>query len=62
MPFDDAPGDHVETGPDQRRTVVANVPERQGVTGHHVRYVLLVGMAAIVTLFGLYLALVLSEG
>lgn len=63
MPFDDSSsGDHFETGPDQRETVVANVRERQGVTGHHVRWVLVVGIAAVVIVFALFLALVLTEG
>jgi hypothetical protein len=57
MQFDNSKsGDHLEQGPDHREAVVANIPERQGVTGHGVRYVLLVGTAAIVILFALLLA------
>jgi hypothetical protein len=41
MQFDDSKsGDHLETTPDKPPAVVANIPERQGVTGHNVRYVL----------------------
>jgi hypothetical protein len=53
-------GDHLERGPDDREAVVANVPERQGVTGHNVRYVLLIGTAAVVVIFGILLAIFLS--
>ncbi len=53
-------GDHLERGPDQREAVVSNIPERQGVTGQHVRYILMVGTLATVILFGLFLALFLS--
>jgi hypothetical protein len=61
MQFDNSKsGDHLERGPDDREAVVANIPERQGVTGQHVRYVLLVGTAAIVILFAIYLLLFLS--
>jgi len=50
MQFDDSKsGDHLETGPEP--AVVANVPERQGVTGHNVRYVLFFGIAAVVIAF-----------
>lgn len=60
MQFDNSKsGDHIEQGPDHRDAVVANIPERQGVTGHNVRYVLLVGTYAIVIVFALYLALFL---
>jgi hypothetical protein len=60
MQFDNSKsGDHLERGPDNREAVVSNVPERQGVTGHNVRYVLLIGVYAIVILFALFLALVL---
>jgi hypothetical protein len=38
-------GEHLARGADQRWAVVADVPERQGVTGHNVRYVLLGGLA-----------------
>jgi hypothetical protein len=62
MQFDDSKsGDHLEKGPDEREAVVANIPERQGVTGHNVRYVLLIGTTAAVILFAILLALVLSE-
>ncbi|MBO0753517.1 MAG: hypothetical protein J2P53_15465 [Bradyrhizobiaceae bacterium] len=61
MQFDNSKsGDHLERGPDQREAVVANIPERQGVTGHHVRYILLVATAAIIILFAVFLALFLS--
>jgi hypothetical protein len=47
MQFDDSKsGDHLETPPGEPPAVVANIPERQGVTGHNVRYVLLFGIAA----------------
>jgi hypothetical protein len=60
MQFDNSKsGDHIERGADNREAVVSNIPERQGVTGHNVRYVLLVGLYAIIILFALYLALVL---
>jgi hypothetical protein len=61
MQFDDSKsGDHLERGPDEQEAVVSNIPERQGVTGQGVRYVLLVGTLSIVILFALFLALVLS--
>jgi hypothetical protein len=60
MQFDNSKsGDHLEEGPDHRKAVVANIPERQGVTGQGVRYVLFVGIYAIVILFALFLALFL---
>jgi hypothetical protein len=60
MQFDNSKsGDHIERGPDDREAVVSNIPERQGVTGNNVRYVLVVGIYAIVILFALYLALFL---
>lgn len=60
MQFDDSKsGDHLDRGPDQQEAVVSNIPERQGVTGHNVRYVLLIGTCAVVILFALYLALFL---
>ena len=50
MQFDDTrPGDHLEKQP----AVVANEPERQGVTGHNVRYMLLSGIAGVVIAFAL---------
>jgi hypothetical protein len=61
MQFDNSKsGDHLERGADERQAVVANIPERQGVTGQHVRYILLVGIAATVILFALFLAFFLS--
>jgi hypothetical protein len=52
MQFDDSKsGDHLETGRDKSPAVVANIPERQGVTGHNVRYVLFFGIAAVVIAF-----------
>jgi hypothetical protein len=61
MQFDNSKsGDHLERGPDEREAVVANIPERQGVTGHNVRYVLMIGIAAAVILFAVFLALFLS--
>jgi hypothetical protein len=50
---DTKPGDHLEKEPGERPVVVANVPERQGVTGHNVRYVLLLGLAGVVIAFAL---------
>jgi hypothetical protein len=56
MQFDDSKsGDHLETGPDKSPAVVANIPERQGVTGHNVRYMLFFGIAAIVIAFAVIL-------
>jgi hypothetical protein len=62
MQFDNSKsGDHLERGPDDsREAVVSNIPERQGVTGQGVRWVLLVGTLATVILFALFLALFLS--
>lgn len=52
MQFDDSKsGDHLETGPDKSTAVVANIRERQGVTGHNVRYMLFFGIAAVVIAF-----------
>jgi hypothetical protein len=52
MQFDDSKsGDHLETTPEKPPAVVANIPERQGVTGHNVRYVLVFGIAAVVIAF-----------
>jgi hypothetical protein len=48
-------GDHLETAPEKPSAVVANIPERQGVTGHNVRYVLLFGLAAVILAFALLL-------
>jgi len=56
MQFDDSKsGDHLETAPDKPPAVVANIPERQGVTGHNVRYVLFIGIAAAVIAFAVIL-------
>jgi len=52
MQFDDSKsGNNLETQPGQPPAVVANIPERQGVTGHNVRYVLFFGIAAVVIAF-----------
>jgi hypothetical protein len=49
MQFDDSKsGNHLETRPGEPPAVVANIPERQGVTGHNVRYVLFFGIVAAV--------------
>ena len=56
MQFDSSKsGDHLETAPEKPPAVVANIPERQGVTGHNVRYVLLFGLAAVIIAFALLL-------
>ena len=56
MQFDNSKsGDHLETAPDKPPAVVANIPERQGVTGHNVRYVLFIGIAAAVIAFAVIL-------
>jgi hypothetical protein len=56
MQFDDTKsGDHVENRADESAAVVANIPERQGVTGHNVRYVLLFGIAGVVAAFAVIL-------
>ena len=56
MQFDNSKsGDHLEQGPDERQAVVANIPERQGVTGQGVRYVLIFGIAAVVVAFAIML-------
>jgi hypothetical protein len=56
MQFDNSKsGDHLERGPDERQAVVANIPERQGVTGQGVRYVLIFGIAAVVAAFAIML-------
>jgi len=52
MQFDDSKsGNHLETPPGEPPAVVANIPERQGVTGHNVQYVLFWGIAAAVIAF-----------
>jgi hypothetical protein len=56
MQFDDSKsGDHLETGPDKAPAVVSNIPERQGVTGHNIRYVLFFGLAAVIIAFAVIL-------
>jgi hypothetical protein len=56
MQFDNSKsGDHLERGPDERQAVVANIPERQGVTGQGVRYVLIIGIATVVAVFAIML-------
>jgi hypothetical protein len=56
MQFDNSKsGDHLERGRSGRAAVVANIPERQGVTGHHVRNVLFIGVAAIVATLAIIL-------
>jgi hypothetical protein len=56
MQFDDSKsGNHLETPPGQPRAVVANIPERQGVAGHNVRYMLFFGIAAVVIAFAVIL-------
>jgi hypothetical protein len=50
-------GDHLEEWPTQKATVVSDVRERQGVTGHNVRYVLLLGtLGAVVALTAVLVA------
>jgi hypothetical protein len=57
MHFDDTnSGDHLERQPDKPPAVVANIPERQGVTGHNVRFVLLFGIAGVVIALAIILA------
>jgi hypothetical protein len=41
-------GEHFSKGPDESWAVVSDVPERQGVTGHNVRFVLIGGLAGAV--------------
>jgi hypothetical protein len=54
--FDDSQsGDHLERRPNHPAAVVANIPERQGVSGHNVRYVLLFGTAGAVLTFAIIL-------
>jgi hypothetical protein len=54
--FDDSKsGGHLETGPEKSPAVVANILERQGVTGHNVRHVLFFGLTAVIIAFGLLL-------
>jgi len=62
MQLDDSKsGDHLERGaPDEGPAVVANIPERQGVTGHHVRNILFIGIAAAVALFAILLIIFFS--
>lgn len=44
-------GDHLERDAEGTPAVVANVPERQAVAGHNVRYMLLFGLIGIVVAF-----------
>jgi hypothetical protein len=44
-------GDHIERDRKGEASVVADVPERQAVTGHNVRYVLLFGLIGAVVAF-----------
>lgn len=61
MQLDDSKsGNHLERGPDERPAVVANIPERQGVTGHHVRNILFIGTAAAVATFAILLIIFFS--
>jgi hypothetical protein len=54
MRFDNTKsGDHVGRRPDEPAAVVANIPERQGVTGHNVRYVLIFGIVGVVVAFAI---------
>jgi hypothetical protein len=56
MQFDNTKsGDHVAERLGEPAAVVANIPERQGVTGHNVRYVLLFGIAGVVAAFAVIL-------
>jgi hypothetical protein len=56
MQYDDTKsGDHIERRPGERPAVVANISERQGVTGHNVRYVLLFGIVGVVVAFAIIL-------
>ena len=58
MQFDDSKsGDHLEVGQDKPPAVVANIPERQSVIGHNVRYMLLFGVAGVIIAFGTLLAI-----
>jgi hypothetical protein len=41
-------GDHLEQRPGEKPAVVADVPARQAVTGHNVRYVLLFGTGGVI--------------
>jgi hypothetical protein len=53
-------GDHLVYTPNQGPAVVSDVPSRQGVTGHNVRYVLLFGTAgAIIGLIGVMGAMII---
>jgi hypothetical protein len=50
-------GDHLEAAPHEKPAVVSDVPERQGVTGHNVRYVLLFGTLGAAIALGIVLAM-----
>jgi hypothetical protein len=61
MQFDNSKsGNHLERGADEREAVVSDIPERQGVTGQGVRYVLVFGLVAIVAAFAILLISFLS--
>jgi len=49
-------GDHLGEGPGGKQAVISDVPERQAVTGHNVRYVLIVGLAGAVAALAIILA------
>ena len=56
MQFDDTKsGDRLVKQLDEPAAIVANIPERQGVTGHNVRYVLAFGIAGVVVAFAIIL-------
>jgi hypothetical protein len=46
-----SPQDRAEFGQRESRTVVPTQQARQGVTGHNVRYVLGIGIAAVIVAF-----------
>jgi hypothetical protein len=49
-------GEHFRKGPGNSYAVVSDVPERQGVTGHNVRFVLAGGLGgAVIALAIVYL-------
>jgi hypothetical protein len=45
------------SGPTEPRTIVATQQARQGVTGHNVRYVLGLGLAAVIVAFAVLYAI-----
>jgi hypothetical protein len=61
MKFDNSKsGDHLERAADKRIAVVSNIPERQGVTGQGVRYVLMFGIVSVVAAFAIMLMIFFS--